>query len=296
MSANPTQTVREEANEQGFAVLSLRSPAVQVSVVPELGAKVISLQDRRTGREWMWHPAGELRLFANRAGDDFSISPLAGMDECLPTIAPCSWRGRSLPDHGEVWAAPWRWDEADWEKGLLTTRIRLRLSPLEFERQIRLQGNEVQLQYQLRNRSSAEEWFLWAMHPLLRMEPGDRLKLPASTQSRMQCAAWNEMLDFLVAEEACAKWFVAPISEGWAAVQNPTTGDALSFHWNPIENQTLGLWLTRGGWHGHHHLAIEPTNGQPDALDRAAARQHCGVIPAESTLSWQVGIRVGPSA
>ncbi len=91
---------------QGFDVYHLGNEAVELAVVPELGARLVSLKDLRTGREWMWHPPGGLKLFRNRLGDDFSLSPLAGMDECPPTIAKCAWQGTELPDHGEVWSAP----------------------------------------------------------------------------------------------------------------------------------------------------------------------------------------------
>src|ERR1039458_10375594 len=88
---------------QGFAVHVLGNDGVELAMVPELGAKIISLKNLRTGREWLWHPHDSLRLFKNQPLDDFAASPLVGMDECLPTILPCSWRGRQLPDHGEVW-------------------------------------------------------------------------------------------------------------------------------------------------------------------------------------------------
>ena len=59
-------------------------------------------------------------------------SPLVGADECLPTIAPCSWRGRELPDHGEVWNVPWAVDPEALENGILKTSVRLEISPFEF--------------------------------------------------------------------------------------------------------------------------------------------------------------------
>src|ERR1700690_4239136 len=87
---------------QGFSVHVLNNEDVELAVVPELGAKIISLRNLRTGREWLWHPLDKVKLFKNHPGDEFCGSPLAGIDECLPTILPCAWRGRELPDHGEV--------------------------------------------------------------------------------------------------------------------------------------------------------------------------------------------------
>jgi galactose mutarotase-like enzyme len=284
---------REMRDEQGFTTYVLSSAKLRISVVPELGARIISLKNLQSGREWLWHPRGGLRLFRNGLGDDFSKSPLVGVDECLPTIAACSWRGRALPDHGEVWSVPWTVDCDAWANGCLRTVIRLNLSPFEFERTIEVQDNLVRLSYRLLNVGATQESYLWAIHPLLRLETGDRLELPASTRALLDGQAWVDDLDSDVTEKDCAKAFAAPVSQGLAAVHNPLTGDRLEFEWSPTQNNTLGLWLTRGGWHGHHHLALEPTNGEPDALALAAMQKRCGIVGPLSSVTWRLCLRIG---
>jgi len=279
--------------EQGFEVYVLNTEEVELAVVPELGAKIISLKDLQTGREWMWQPPGGLKLFRNRPGDAFSQSPLAGADECVPTIAPCSWQGCDLPDHGEVWNVPWKVDSEALEYGILKTSVRLKISPFDFERTIDLRGNEIQISYKLNNYSTAERQFLWAIHPLLRLQADDQLELPASTRALLNGAAWVEAVASAIPEKNFTKIFAMPVSEGWAAIGNQVTGDRLEFEWNPAENNTLGLWLTRGGWHGHHHFALEPTNADSDALNLAAGRNRCGVVAASDFVTWQICLRVG---
>jgi hypothetical protein len=278
---------------QGFEVYVLGNEEIELTVVPELGAKVISLTNLRTRREWLWHPPGGLKLFRNSAGDDFSRSPLVGMDECLPTIAPCSWQGRKLPDHGEVWNAPWTVDEAAWRNGILKTRVGLKLSPFAFERTIELRENEVRIGYQLTNQSGAAENFVWAIHPLLKLQPGDQLELPPPTRTLLNGEAWIDAIDSAIPKNNCAKVFATPVSEGRAAIKNQAAGDRLEFEWNPAENNTLGLWLTRGGWHGHHHFALEVTNGDTDTLALASERKRCGEVAAFSSANWQLFLRVG---
>ena len=289
--AHPQTQVRPE---QGFEVYVLRNEGLEVAVVPELGAKIISLKNLRTGREWMWHPASGLKLFRNRLGDNFSGSPLAGADECLPTIAPCCVQGRELPDHGEVWSASWKVKGQCWEKGILKTSCELPISPFEFERTIELQGQQIQLDYRLKNRSLLTEPYLWALHPLLAVQPGDHLRMPATTRALLNGEAWIDALDSVVPDGGCSKVFASPIVEGIAGVYNQHSGDRLSLAWNPAENNTLGLWLTRGGWHGHHHVAVEPTNGAPDQLAVAVKNQRCGAISALGSKTWSVTLRVEP--
>lgn len=285
----------ELRSEQGFDVYVLRSETLEVAVIPELGSRIVSLKNLRSGREWMWHPEDGLKLFRNRPGDDFSRSTLAGADECLPTIAPCSVRGRQLPDHGEVWSAAWQVDDRAWHAGLLRTRISLAVLPFEFERTIEVRANEVRLSYMLKNRSPIAESFLWALHPLLRVHAGDRLRLPSSTRSLLNGESWLEAVDSGMPNGACAKLFAAPVKEGLAEVWNGLTGDCLLLEWNPQENDTLGLWLTRGGWHGHHHLAVEPTNGAPDPLASAVDQNRCGTVAGHGSKAWSLCFRLEPA-
>jgi hypothetical protein len=278
---------------QGFAVHVLHNDSVELAMAPELGAKVISLKNVHTGREWLWHPEEKLRLFKNLPRDNFAASPLVGMDECLPTIQPCSWRGRELPDHGEVWSQPWQVDEYDLLSGKLTASINLRNSPLAFQRTISLTGNEIRFSYQLSNLAADREHFVWAVHPLLRLVDGDVLEVPASTRELLNGHAWIDAVSTAIPKANCAKVFACPVREGRAVITNEAQADRLEFVWNTAENNSLGLWLTRGGWHGHHHFAIEPTNSNDDSLAIAAIREHCGSIPGHGTVSWEFRLRVG---
>jgi hypothetical protein len=276
-----------------FEVYTLGNNRVQIDVVPALGAKIISLKNLETGREWLWHPGDELKLFRNRLGDDFSQSPLAGIDECLPTIASCHWQGRALPDHGEVWSTSWGVDSAAWKNGILQTTNRLKLSSFVLSRSVALKGGAVNLNYQLDNVGDSNESYLWSLHPLIRLQVGDRLDLPASTRLLLNGEKWLDDLDFGAGDGTCSKLFAYPVSEGLAAVQNEVTGDRLEFQWSPSENNTLGLWHSRGGWHGHHQFAIEPSNGEPDSLALAGPKQRCGILEAGTYAQWQITLKVG---
>ena len=87
----------------------LATEAVELEVVSEVGARVVSLRDKRRDREWLvqGHKPRELEqmdwaeqsvVFAGR--ESF------GWDECLPTTAPCGdplAPGTDLRDHGDQW-------------------------------------------------------------------------------------------------------------------------------------------------------------------------------------------------
>jgi len=288
-SAQTTKTFRRA--EQGFEVFGLRNEAVELEVVPALGAKIISLRNLVTGYEWMWRPPAGMKLFRNQLGDDFAASTMTGWDECLPTIAPCVWKGRKLPDHGEVWSVPWAIKAFD--HGELRTSVTLAVSPLQFERTIKLQSNEVRLDYQLENLSNEPEEFLWAMHPLLPVHDNIQLNLTEETRNLLTREQWIDGLTFSADKPGSVKTYAAPLREGRASVVNTAAPDRLQFEWDTTRNNTLGLWLTRGGWNGYHHVALEPANGAADSLTDATKVGRHGLLAPKEKQSWQVKLCVG---
>jgi galactose mutarotase-like enzyme len=287
--------VTARAVRDGFEIFILRSSGVELAVAPALGAKLVSLKNLRSGREWLWHPASGLKLFRNQPDDDFSLSTLVGWDECLPTIAPCTWRGRAFPDHGEAWSRAWTLDAGAWERGVLKTSVRLPVSSFHFTRTVRLSGSSLAIEYVLENPAPVAQEFLWAAHPLLALHDGDRLDLTDETRLQINADSWLESLKFEEGSPGCAKLYAGPLRQGRAGVFNSRTGDRLTFEWDTAECNTLGLWLTRGGWHGHHHLALEPANGAPDSLAVAAGEaKRCGLVAPHSRKAWRIQVRLEP--
>lgn len=299
-------------NLQGFTLARLTSGACSVAVIPALGAKIVSLLDLRTNREWMWRPHGPLRLWRNQDGAPFTESTFVGADECLPTIEPCAWRGRELPDHGEAWSAEWALDEDALADGVIRTSVRLPRSPFIFERSVALDGNTVHLDYRLTNTGSEPEFWLWALHPLLSFSPDDRLELPPEVRHiRVYSArqpvfrpgtilAWpspapginlHELR--LAGDDAFLKSFANPLHQGWARISNSRTDDSLTFRWDILANPCLGIWLTRGGFNGWHHPAIEPTNAATDCLADAARENVLPTLAPGATRAWYVELVVG---
>ncbi|MDI1335119.1 MAG: hypothetical protein PSU94_02955 [Lacunisphaera sp.] len=298
--------------EQGFAVTGLRQAGVELALVPALGGRVISLRNTRTGREWCWHQPRPDWLWRNGPADDFGRSPQAGMDECVPTVAACTWRGRAIPDHGEVWNRAWTLDAAELAAGRLSATVPLGVSPLVFERSIGAGGPGAFIfNYTLRNTGPVPEEYLWCAHPLLAIAAGDRLVLPPEVATlrldggvgdrpiqRGDTWAYPEpfpgcRLDRFETPgmpRGCVKGFAGPLCPGLAvaAIANEATGDRLEVRWDTQVNRYLGLWLNRGHVR-FHHVALEPTNGAPDSLAEAVGSwKQFSLIPAGGTVRWSV--------
>jgi len=302
--------IREQ--EGGFAVAGLRSAEAEVRIVPRLGARILSLKDLRTGREWMDRPLGPA-LFANAPGEDFTKGTFAGADECLPTIGACRLGDRDLPDHGEVWSLPWTLDAEALEHALLETTVTLTRSPFLFRRSLSLDIDTVTLDYSLTNTGEANEPFLWAIHPLLAIRPGDRLVLPEDVRSvtvesvsGMPGVAPGDSLPWPnpdagialdridLGGEACAKVFAGPLGRGVARLQGED-GSAVEFAWDHRELPWLGIWITRGAFRGFHHVALEPSNAACDGLAEAVSRGGNAPVAPGETKRWSLRLRLlGP--
>lgn len=299
---------------QEWTLVGLRSESAEIVVMPEVGAKVFSLKNLRSGREWMWTPPEGAVFERLTLRTPFEESSLVGADECLPSIAACEWRGRAIPSHGEAWSSVWEVDRLALTQGRIVTTLQLPLSPFWVERTIRLDGATITFDYALRNTDFGPQEFMWAFHPLMQIEQGDRLELPGITQMLTEAAmnvplgkrgekiAWPYPAEGVALDQlefgqpdAALKLFSQAGAASSATIRNERTGDALRYDFDPRRVDTLGVWLTRGGWRGYHHLAVEPGIGAPDPLDVAVEgwKRFALVMPDE-TYRWQFTITLSP--
>ena len=300
--------------EQGYAVQGLRSGRVELRMVPELGGRIIGLRSLDSDREWCWHRPEPSWLWPSQPGEGFGDSCQAGLDECVPTVAACEVKGRALPDHGEVWCQRWNLDPEALAAKVLQATVSLYVSPLRFTRAIRADGfGAFRFDYALENLGAEPEPFLWSLHPLTTLEPGDRLELPAEVRSlrldggigasirRGDIWGYPEPFPGIRLDEGvvpgmprgCVKGFAGPLQTGQAALVNGITGDRMSLRWEVAEVPYLGVWINRGHG-GFHHVALEPTTGAPDSLaeGRGDWWGQPRLLAPRATANWSITVEV----
>ncbi|WLT31610.1 hypothetical protein [Geothrix sp. PMB-07] len=296
--------------------LSLENEQLSVRLRPGQGAKLCSLLDRRTGRDWLIPsqlPGGV--YLQPTCGDDFSRFDTSGFDDCFPTVSACKAPGMDIqwPDHGELWSRPW---EVTREGASLLARIDGQAWPYTFSRRVSLEGDTLCLDYTLDNRADRPFPNLWSAHPLLKVSPGMKLWLPGSPGSAFlnapsdpafgshgEARPWPELLpgvDFSTVQPRslgrAVKVFFPRVQEGTCGILEPQSGEALTFTWNQAELPHLGLWLCYGGWPddgrpGHLTVALEPCTGLPDRLDEAAEGGTCLMLPPGGRAAWSLRLR-----
>lgn len=306
------RAVCEPGTLDGFAAVTLRNAAIAATFVPALGARLVSLRAAPGGREWMWRPADGRGLFTCPVGTPFENSPAAGLDECLPTVADCVVDGVPLADHGEAWSRAWTHDPT--ETDAVTTAITLRSWPLQFRRRATLDGASLVFNYALTNNAAHAVPYLWASHPLFTLEPGDEIVLDGTAEVRVASTHASPLqtgehgpwpspragvrlncADFGCTAGGYAKAFLPTRRAPRIALVDRTRGERLTLAVDPAQVPAWGYWVSRGGWHGHTHLALEATNAPADALAELVPGPAAHTLAPRETREWRVSFTLGPA-
>jgi hypothetical protein len=297
----------------------MATPEVELEVVSEVGARVISLRDRRRDREWLVQgepPTEQEARDWSAEGAAFWGRESFGWDECLPTVAVCpdprDRGGPLLRDHGDQWGRG-TYVSVDDQAGAVTHtwtgprwayRMSRRLSFVD-ERTVRAE-------YSVASLVDEDLPMLWSQHAVLGLEPGAIIDLPGVSRlwrTGQRGIDLPEEPDWPVAatnDRGEVDLSRVRISEGWAVklyAQPPGAiaaaapdGARLVFEWDRGFAPALGVWLSAGGWppHGrpYEQVALEPTTSIDDDLESALAARRARTLPARGRLEWWVRLRL----
>ncbi|MBX0331402.1 aldose 1-epimerase family protein [Oscillochloris sp. ZM17-4] len=308
-------------SHEGFAAIQVDTGPLALTVIPELGGKISSLRDTRSGREWLWrHPRMAYRRVPH--GSSYvAAADTGGWDECFPSVSACAypalpWAGVPVQDHGELWSqtAATQIDVGD-ESVSLHTRWHGVMLPYQFERTIRLDAGSARLSIAYRLSSAADEplaW-IWSAHPLIAIEPGMELSLPPGARFHsgrrsglpfprsIPSAGGDVDLSRLPARDAGAsiKLWSAPLTdEGWASLRAPD--GALHMRWDVAEIPQVAVWLNLGahafdGGEPYYNMGLEPCIGAQDSLADAVHAYHLfeQLLPG-GARAWRLEVELTP--
>jgi hypothetical protein len=250
-----------------------------------------------------------------------------GWDECFPTVAPCAyptppWAGAALQDHGELWSQAAQLDVVENAEGVtLRTRWRGVALPYTFERTIALTAGTARLRfdYNVTNDADAPIQYVWSAHPLLAIEPGMRLLLPAAARFNR----WATIPPDLLAQESgltypptidasagaidlaslpdasagiALKLWSDPLAEGWATLH--AHDGALRMCWDVAQLPQVAFWMNLGAWAGdggapYFNLGLEPCIGAQDSLAEAVATYNLfETLPPHGSRGWWLEVEL----
>lgn len=284
MSSTQIQT---SASVHSLRAIRLENDWLDVSILPDVGAKLYDLLWKPSNRNFLWHNPRILpQTFAIEANVDNYWC--GGWDEGFPTCDACEHKGEHYPNLGELRSVRWNVESADRKHGDLVARLSAfgPISPVRAEKTVTLVGSSpvVKILYEITNLGPAALDFIWGTHPALAPTAHTVLRIPARTgivglSSDPVLGTPGEQYEWprlatpsgvtdmsrtrgIGANIFCGH-YVSGLEAGWYAVEDTETGEGflLSF---PVETcPYLWLWLVYGGWRGYHHVIVEPWTSYP---------------------------------
>ncbi|WP_425538777.1 hypothetical protein [Microaceticoccus formicicus] len=271
--------------------IKLENNNLSLELLDDFGAKIISIKDKKTDFEFVFQ--NELKEYKKpEYGSDFSIYDTSGIDECFPTIDDCVYRGIKLPDHGDIWSANWENIKDD---NVIISKTSSKSLGFTFMRKISLEGDEIKLEYEVHNTSDQAMHYLWAHHGLLNIEKDTRIELPYSRHDALNVHndlkyRFNITKIAEYPDNGAYKFYNnEALDRSEAAIYHPSLGLRYKLVFDFEKQPFFGVWLTKGGFKGDYNVALEPSNGFYDSLDRAVNN---GLKPIEANEydRWEIKI------
>ncbi len=289
----------------GVQAIVLENASLRVVVLPGLGARVASLVDRRTAREWLQQPRSEVLEPAAPAGTRYVDTDHFGWDEMLPTVDPCPFPGEALPgvelhDHGAVWSVPW--SLVDESSAHCTLRVETRRPDFSLTRRLSLRDSSVRAEYELVSRADEPMPTLWAAHPQL-VATGARLRIEPEPSALVDVTAGDQPFEIPyedglevardVEPGGDRMCYLPPDETFERAVLEVDDGQRLSCTADTTTCRYLGIWLDHGLRTTGQVVAIEPTTSYYDALDRAVHLGRARYLQPGEVVRWWMELELG---
>jgi galactose mutarotase-like enzyme len=291
-----------DASYRGVDAVALENSLVRVSVLPEKGADVVELRDRRVDADVLfdaphnWQPLDGAYVPSTDAGANWMDYYPGGWQDCLPLAGnDPSAHGAAYGIHGETSLQAWEYDvvEDSPDRAEVAFTCNLVRYPFHVERTLALEGGSSTLSVTERvvNEGAVELPYVWLQHlaygaPLLSGDtvvdlPGGRVTVEEEPQGESPLTC-GESFDWPESESGVDMRDVPPrdagvhdlsyvhdLPEGWYAVTDRAEefGVAVSFDHSLFES--VWCWRAFGGFEAspffgrEYVLGLEPCTGWP---------------------------------
>lgn len=276
-------------------VFSLENDKLKVKVLKKFGGKVVSIVHKESGYEVLFQPTKE-KYEMPKLGNSFEDYDTSGIDEMLPTIDECFYPNsyEKLNDHGDVWAQVWDYEE---KEDSLVTSVRSDTLKLDLIRTISLKDEEVIFSYKLKNLTKQDHYYLWAFHGLLNFDDSSYFEFPIN--SEIVNVKDSSVYDFdyknlgeYEDNKAYKFYFPDEIKEGKVSLIHKSKNIRIDYQYSTDINKYLGIWINKGGFKGEYNLAIEPTSGYFDSLERAFKNKKASLIKSREEKTWELRMKI----
>lgn len=291
----------------GIEIYTIENTHLRVSIVPDMGGKLISIYNKPLEKEFLW--TNDFLPFTMAAsGSEYDANFLGGVDELIPNDIPETIDAIDYPDHGELWTTRLKCTVKD---DNVTVDATLPLCGLYYAKKVTLDpyNSSIILNYNIRNDSGRPRNFMWKLHAAVNIAAGDRLKTSARYSkvvdpeySRFR----NELTEF--------KWPNIESTDASVIPERNGSMDFLYLYDTPIGEMQLEYmngehifgycydtkvfpyqwWFASyGGFSGHYTAILEPCTNMPIAVKDAIEQNQCASLQPGDSISTTVRIFAG---
>lgn len=274
--------------------IKIENQFLEVHVLEDFGAKIASIIYKEKDFQLLFQPSMG-KYEKPELGDSFEEYDTSGIDEMLPTIDRSYYPNTDIElfDHGNIWTEKWDYEIED---GALISHIKEPVLGLDFSRRIELDGNKIKLFYSLENKTDKDLFYLWAFHGLFNFGEDTEIELPKGSIVNVMK---DKEYDFDIRklgeypDQGSYKFYLADeVEEGVAKIIHKKENIEIIYKFDTEINKYLGIWVTKGGFKGEYNLAIEPSSGYYDSLEKAYKNKKISKIERGQRLTWNLELEV----
>jgi hypothetical protein len=278
--------------------LPLRNEILEITVLPDVGAKLLDLTYIPTSQNFLWHnPRIEPQTYPIES--NFDNYWCGGWDDGFPTCEACVHNGENYPNLGELRSLSWKID-GDHSLSYVKLSAKGPISPVEAQKEVRLLGSTLEVRFAVRHVGYEPLNFIWGTHPAYAITPDCVLHIPARkgcVGQSGQLYKWplletsDGVLDMsraLAPGKFSAGHYAMELDAGWYAVEYPNRQSGLLFEFPLDICPYLWLWLSYGGWRGYYVAVVEPWTSCPVTLTEAVAANTHRILEPGGSFSCTV--------
>jgi hypothetical protein len=298
--------IQQSSHRDGVSVVRLESSYLLVDVAPEVGGRIVSIVDKKTGYEFLWRNQ-QLRLELKSSGSEYDPNFYGGIDELLPNDLPEPINGVDCPDHGELWTMPLSSEFVD---DHLVLRGSLPRFGLRYERRMHLRsdGPWLDFSYRVENVSRQPRHFLWKLHAALAVREGDLIDCPAR-RAQVVDPAWSRFkttvpfqwpntegrsANIVPAQDGTMDFFyLFELASGEMFWRRPDARLKFGYRFDTQVFPYAWLFASYGGFLGHYTIILEPCTSMPMSVNQAAAKGQCSRLDPGQVLETTVKLYAG---
>jgi len=307
-----TLRIELKTGASGIKLLELENDWLRVNLLPEVGGKIYDLIWKPTNRNFLWHnPRVEPQIYPIEA--NFDNYWCGGWDDVFPTCDECDFHGEHYPTLGELRSLRWKVELAEPGEGNLVARLASfgPISPVRVVKTVYLSKDTpvLHIRHEIKNLGPLPLDFIWGTHPALAVSDSMVLRIPAKTgivsQSSVpimgspgQQYTWPflptpggitdmSLIQRIESGVFCGH-YAMELDAGWYAVEDTQSGQGFLLQFPRETCPYLWMWLTYGGYRGHHHVIVEPWTSMPVHLAEAVAQGTHRHLEAKETFSVEV--------